>query len=152
MIMVCIYIYVCGCVCIYKVSYSYDTAAINWYFGGNQYTMVWNQQNDDKTNQMIQISQGNDIGYWDIYMQRDGGYDGDMNQSQWEIQLVWIWLSLSIGLPKNGTLAKKPQKALWRDIGGFNSHAGTPKFTYVPFENDISHPSIHIYTNTGDGL
>ena len=90
-----------------------------------------------------------DIG---IYMQRDGGYDGDMNQSQWEIQLVWIWLSLSIGLPKNGTLAKKPQKALWRDIGGFNSHAGTPKFTYVPFENDISHPSIHIYTNTGDGL
>ena len=37
---VCIYIYVCGCVCIYKVSYSYDTAAINWYFGGNQYTMV----------------------------------------------------------------------------------------------------------------
>lgn len=68
-----------------------------------------------------------DIG---IYLQRDGGYDGDMNQSQWEIQLVWIWLSLSIGLPKNGTLAKKPQKALWRDIGGFNSHVGTPKFTY----------------------
>ena len=78
MIMVCIYIYMCGCVCIYKVSYSYDTAAINWYFGGNQYTMVWNQQNDDKTNQMIQISQGNDIGYWDIYATRRGiwwGYE-----------------------------------------------------------------------------